>query len=221
MMKMMKKMAMVAAISMMVSATGIHAYAATDSTLISEAQQLESGEILTFGSLDELKGFLCFYAGNYRLLDNVQYKYRQLADGTTTLALEEAQMYDRETVEAQILAVFGTAQGATAAEKAAYASEIVYQAMSYDVNYQYASMDKAIADRTGVCWHYAKIAMVMLTKAGVDCEVQTVTYQGVYHALCRCTDEAGEVFYIDPAGKRTHISVADFHATYVPVALYR
>lgn len=40
--------------------------------------------------------------------------------------------------------------------------------MSYDVNYQYISMDKAISERTGVCWHYAKIAMIMLNKSGVD-----------------------------------------------------
>lgn len=220
MMKMMKEMAMVAAVSMMVSATGIQAFAA-DSTLISEAQQLESGETLAFGSLDELKGFLRFYVEDYRLYDYVQYKYGKSADGKATLALEAAQLYDRDSVEAQILATFGAAQGTTAAEKAAYTSKLVYNKMSYDVNYQYTSMDKAIADRTGVCWHYAKIAMIMLNKAGVDCEVQTVKYQGVQHALCKCVDEVGEVFYIDPVGKRTHISEAEFQATYVPVTLYQ
>lgn len=218
--KMMRKMAMVVAASMMVSATGIQAYAA-DSTLISEAQQLESGETLAFGSLDELKGFLRFYVEDYRLLDYVQYKYGKSSDGKTTLALEAAQLYDRAAVEAQIIDAFGEAQGSTAAEKAAYTSKAVYDNMSYDVNYQYTPMDKAIAGRTGVCWHYAKIAMIMLNRAGVDCEVQTVKYQGVQHALCKCTDEAGEVFYIDPVGKRTHITEAEFAAAYVPVTLYQ
>lgn len=89
------------------------------------------------------------------------------------------------------------------------------------VSQQYTSMDKAITDRTGVCWHYAKIAMIMLQKAGVDCEVQTVKYQGVQHALCKCMDEAGEVFYIDPVDKRTYLSETEFVATYVPVTLYQ
>ncbi len=219
--KMMKKMvAMVAVAGMMVS-TGIQAYAATDSNLINEAQQLESGETLAFSSLDELKGFLRFYVEDYRLYDYVQYKYGKSADGKATLALEAAQLYDRAAVEAQITDAFGSAQGATVAEKAAYTSKAVYDAMSYDANYQYIPMDKAISDRTGVCWHYAKIAMIMLNKAGVDCEVQTVKYQGVQHALCRCVDEAGEVFYIDPVGKRTHITEAEFQVAYVPVTLYQ
>lgn len=218
--KMMKKMvAMVALAGMMVSATGT-AYAA-DSTLISEAKKLESGETLAFGSLDELKGFLRFYVEDYRLLDYVHYQYGKSSDGRATLALEAAQLYDRAAVEAQIIVAFGEAQGSTAAEKVAYTSKAVYDNMFYDVNYQYTPMDKAIADRTGVCWHYAKIAMIMLNRAGVDCEVQTVKYQGVQHALCKCTDEAGEVFYIDPVGKRTHITEEEFAAAYVPVTLYQ
>lgn len=217
--KMMKTMAMTAAVLMMISTTS-QVYAATDATLYTEAQKLESGEILAFGSLDELKGFLCFYEG-YRLLDYVHYQYGRSSDGKTTLALEAAQLYDRAAVEAQILAIFGEAQGSTAAEKAAYTSKKVYNEMSYDVSYQYTSMDKAITDRTGVCWHYAKIAMIMLQKAGVDCEVQTVKYQGVQHALCKCMDEAGEVFYIDPVDKRTYLSETEFVATYVPVTLYQ
>ena len=46
-------------------------------------------------------------------------------------------------------------------------------------------------------------------------------YQGVQHTLCKCVDEAREVFYIDPVGKRTHITEAEFQAAYVPVTLYQ
>ncbi len=163
-------------------------------SLVSAAERYESGAYLSFESSEDFLSFISWYLTQYRLKDMAASDYR-MTDGKSRLA--ESGRYDREKLKKKILDSFSPLSGISDQEKIEDACRQIRSLLSYDPQSLRLSLDQALDSGTGVCWHFAKIASVLLTEAGIPSEPVFGTMGGTSHMWLCCRTEAGSV-WADP-----------------------
>lgn len=170
-----------------------------------QAQQLDRGETVKFANESDMFDFMEFYQTDYRLKDYSNgAQVLKYSDGTLGLQIPEANREDREALKSVIVNTFGQVSGNSIEEKITDACSKV-SVMQYDVTYAKVSIDQALNNKVGVCWHFAKSAMVLLEDAGVNCEMVQTEFRGAQHLILKC-DNGGEWIYVDPTSARVDAS---------------
>ena len=93
--------------------------------------------------------------------------------------------------------------GSTTDAASTYAMNLVAQTMDYDKSYLNATMNQAIQDGKGVCYHYTKLLKDVLTRFGIESEVvygnMTNGQDGEMHVWLKIWDkENSKWIYRDP-----------------------
>lgn len=162
----------------------------------------EDGEIITFESGDELYQFLEYYYGQYQLyLQNLYFDYDTTGGPATEkneYQLRNEKLYNRDAVCNLIDETFGTIEGETSREKLVNIL-IKLKGIEYSKESLYATLEDAVKEMKGCCWHYAKIASYLLNKEGIYTEIISgkVLETGENHCWIRSfIDDKWQ--YIDP-----------------------
>ncbi len=172
-------------------------YAASDSryeSFLSAAESYEAGEALSFESREDFLSFVSWYLTQYRLEDMAASDYRMM-NGQSRL--DENRLYDREQLKRKILHSFSPLSGSTDEEKIEHACRQIRSLLLYDPRSCHFSMTQALDSGMGVCWHFAKIAAVLLEESGIRTDLIYGSMQGIGHLWLSCRTESGTV-WADP-----------------------
>lgn len=173
-----------------------------DSGIDGLAARFEQGERLTFPGRQEVLNFLEYYTYGYRLgFPAGEYNLAHTDGNGYSVMLGESMRYDRQSVRSLILSEVGPLSGDTPYEKI-YDACRKLDGWEYDASYSTKPMDEAIRNRKGVCWHFAKVAAVLLEDAGFETEIMVGLVDnygttGDAHEMLRCKVD-GKWIYVDP-----------------------
>lgn len=168
------------------------------------AKKYENHNRLDFSDETEFKSFLNYYLLQYQMYNNGSfhvYFNRNSKDGSYSTTLGNQANYDRNNAILSVLQRFGRLNAGNAYEQVneacLKASSIKYDASSYNV-----SLQDAMKFNKGVCWHYAKVASILLNDAGIYTEVMVGNYKAMngsigLHMWIRCLIN-GKWVYADP-----------------------
>ena len=165
----------------------------TESRLLETAERYEAGEILYFSTKEDFISYLDWYLTQYRLKDVI--RYYSLNDWMSYLPPQ--MQYDRDTLLAMIREQFPLPGGKPQIEEIKDVCRIVREGLEYDLAADKLPLDESIRSGKGVCWHYAKIAKVLLTDAGIPTKIVYGTAYGVPHMWLCCQTDNG-ILYADP-----------------------
>ncbi len=174
------------------------------------AEKFAAREYVTFENEDEMLDFLEYY----QLQEHINGDLKKMIvnespDGSCGLRMQYANYYDRDGLKKRIIEELGPVTGETIEECIGQAFHKVTEKFEYDINYKYVSMEQALTDGRGVCWHMAKAAKVLLEDAGIYTETMSGKYYEGDHMWIRCWD--GEKWiYSDPSNFRQVIHYVDF-----------
>lgn len=183
----------------------------------------ESGSTLQFKTLNDSIDFINYYLLNYRLEDITSgFSLPRYPDGSCTLTLNNDRKYDREGLKQSIINAVGELEGNTVEEKVYDACTKLQTFLVYDLNYQKADMEKALADRRGVCWHSAKLAQALLEEEGITVEILMVktTQTNEEHVILRYLNEEGKWLYFDTTWIKSDVRFTNLSYSSV-VQLYK
>ncbi len=198
-----------------------------DGTKKELAEKFSEGERVTFETESDLADFWDYWDLQEMLNANTDSCKRTTnADGTYSLKIpdEKSYCYDKIALKDKIVEKFESGPWAEAkltgenvSDKVLTACGLIWSKLSYDLNYSNVSMENALDDGRGVCWHYARAAKVLLEDAGIYTETMAVTTNllssdktsGNLHMIIRCWD--GEKWiYSDPTIMWDNIPYKDF-----------
>jgi len=135
------------------------------------SERYVKGEKLYFNSISDFDEFLKYYVMQYELnCIYKHFKYNIEADGKITSILDKNQRYHREAIKGKIINKFGLPVGESNYEKI-YNICLEITNMDYSLNFIMKDLDTALNDNSCVCWHYAKIAAILLNESGIYTEV--------------------------------------------------
>lgn len=160
------------------------------------AREYESGRAVFFESRETFLSFVSWYLTQYRLEDVFAAGYR-LEDGKSLLG--ENKFYDRTALEEKILTSFSPLSGNSDREKILHACSQIRERMTYDAEAGTLSLGQALDSGKGVCWHFAKVAHFLLSRAGIPSRILFGTLNGIPHMWLCCSTESGHV-WADPQG---------------------
>ena len=174
------------------------------------SEEFEQTGSVTFNSNEEVLNFLEYYSIQYRLYDEVfNYPIQNkstsengISTETHTITMPNESKYDRNAVLNNIHNTFIPLRGDTPYEKLFDVCKQIKETMTYDLDYQHADLETAIINKRGVCWHYAKIAKVLLEDAGIQTEIMMGNLNGNGHMWIRCFID-GKWCYVDPTATQT------------------
>jgi len=158
------------------------------------SKRYEQGERLYFKDELGMKDFIKYYILQYNV--NVGRFICKVYSDTSTVRVETSTM-SVDSLSSIVLSVFGRLETELVPdqiqEACIKASEIVY-----DLAYKDATLDVALVDKKGVCWHYVKVVNILLKDRGLQTEVCYGTYRNdVFHMWLKVYD--GERWWcIDP-----------------------
>lgn len=163
------------------------------------SKRFEDGNRVYFNTENELLNFLEYYSLQYRLIDyDGEYYVYTEDNGQYSTALSKGQYYDREHLRHTIISKFGTLDNEVSDyDKLLDVCKKISSVMEYDLGYTSLSLEKALADNKGVCWHFSKIAKILLDEAGIENEIMIGYYEGNSHMWLRSLID-GKWAYIDP-----------------------
>lgn len=108
-------------------------------------------------------------------------------DGMTVVYTqpEEAQ-YDRSATMQHVIDVFGVDTSDNEYDTIMATGNRIWDKMYYSTAYMSATLDDAVDAGYGVCWHYARIAYVLLNAEGIPTRIRSGLYYGGAHAWNEC-----------------------------------
>jgi hypothetical protein len=168
-------------------------------TLLQECETFENGSEVKFQNDDEWMQFAYFYVNDYELN---RCKIRYQINGNSVRIADEGR-YNRSNIVQEITQTFGPIPGNTSEEKISNTCQIVREKIKYNESYANSTLDTAIKDQQGVCWHIAKICAVLLRENGIPCETvygytgRNIQSHEITHMWLKCNTGA-ETIYIDP-----------------------
>lgn len=159
----------------------------------------ENGEGLTFRNTAEARLFLEEYLLQYRIYDMGIGIYTVLRyDNHVELQFPDGMMYDRDRLDKSIREQFGTLKGNSAREQITDMCRRVNEKMVYDEDYADVALPQAMERGRGVCWHFAKIAAVLLREREIPTTVVHGLLDGESHVWLKCRVEDGTILNVDP-----------------------
>lgn len=168
------------------------------------AKKYENHHKLTFSNEAEFKNFLNYYLLQYQMYNNNSfpvYFCRNSNDGSYSTTLGNQANYNRNITISSVLQKFGRL---SVGNPYAQVNEACLKAssMEYDVSSYNVSLQDSLKSNKGVCWHYSKIASILLNDAGVYTEIMTGNYKAIdgsigLHMWIRCLIN-GKWVYADP-----------------------
>ena len=168
------------------------------------------GNLITFESRDDMENFLCWF--QLEKMDHQGDLWRfapKTYDGKQMFEMDKSELTSRlwQPDEAYNNFVDGIVAkltpGSTTDAASTYAMNLVAQTMDYDKSYLNATMNQAIQDGKGVCYHYTKLLKDVLTCFGIESEVvygnMTNGQDGEMHVWLKIWDkENSKWIYRDP-----------------------
>lgn len=186
----------------------------THSLLALAFARFEAGETVRFTSLGEYYDFFEEYLTQYRLED--------LRGGYALTGMElsipEEKKYDREGVRQVILERFPMPPGLTPRQAVEEVCRQIPDAIRYDASAAGLTLEEALAAGQGVCWHYVKIADVILEQAGIPTEIVHGSVMGLPHMWIRCQTGNQSVLADPQVGILT---ASDYQSRYRPYPYLR
>lgn len=163
------------------------------------ARRFERGDKVKFKRQEDLLDFFEYYSLNYKLLDyKCEYIVHQDNEGKYWASLDKNKIYSRDELRHKILDMFGTIdKDLSDYDKLLEVSKRIADNMEYDRSYIDLDLNKALTDKKGVCWHFTKIAKVLLEEAEVQTEVMIGFMDNESHMWVRCLVD-GKWLYSDP-----------------------
>lgn len=169
---------------------------------------LENGVNVEFSNLTELYDFIEYYGKEYNMgsqnLIFRAYKKKKLnaeneIESVTYFTNNSRnELYNRENTIKLFEENFNQGLiGETLEDKLKSACEYA-KVMEYSDEYLGASMEVAITDKKGGCWHLAKIVHYLLDRENIISEVVTGKSYGVPHMWLRVKNTDGSWIYCDP-----------------------
>ncbi len=181
----------------------------TGSLLVPAFVRFEAGEILRFSSTGEYYRFFEEYLTQYRLED---LKGGYVLKGQA-LSIPEERKYDREAVRLAILERFPPAEDPDPRQTIDEVCRQIRDTIRYDKAASGLTVKEALDAGKGVCWHYVKIADVVLEQAGIPTEIIHGSARGIPHMWLKCRTGDQEIL----ADPQTGILPApDYDAWYLP-----
>ena len=152
----------------------------------------------TFGTLTDARDFIDFVTQNYGLFgqgDSGPFSYNLNTDGSISI-LPHADTNRAATMQTIVNAI-GTSHGQSQLETVQLTMQKVYTYLTYSNGAEMISMDSAIAQKVGVCYHYSHAAYVLLNYEGVPTRIVAGMHGGGMHSWLETTID-GTVYTIDP-----------------------
>lgn len=159
-------------------------------------KRFEKGDKLTFSSLADRDEFLAYYMWQYRLKDqNCTFLLNESNDKYTA-TLQSDGFYDREKYM-QLIRQLGPLEGNTAYEKI---QALMDKLNSFDFGLYTLDYDlqECMEKKIGCCFHFTRIAHMLLKDAGIPNEVVVGKCNGNNHGWIAAMIN-GKKVYIDPA----------------------
>ncbi len=161
--------------------------------------RFENGEEQSFRNKEEARRFLEEYLLQYRMRDICTNRYPVVRySDRVVLRFPDDRRYDRDALIETIWERFGSLEGASVPERIADMCYKLNEKMIYDTDFAGAPMDQSLEAGRGVCWHYVKIAAVLLQESEVPTAVVHGLLEGDSHVWLRCRLEDGTVVDVDP-----------------------
>lgn len=165
----------------------------------------ENNEKIVFESKEDMYAFLEYYYTQYSMREqNLFFTYDtdNFGPGSDNekqeWTLYNKKSYDRQAVCDLIDNTFGEVKGETTHDKIIDVL-LKLKSIKYDLSYMKKDISTCINNKTGCCWHYAKIASYLLNKNGVYTEIipgkNLVSGEG--HCWIRCWED-DKWRYVDP-----------------------
>lgn len=160
---------------------------------------------LEFDSLAELNIFINWMQLEYSDHQGVPFIYHYNSDGSCQIRKSEVEKLltthggDISPVLTELSSQIPPHY--TLEEKADMANILVARYLTYDSEYESASMERALQDKKGVCYHYAKLLKGVLNDCGIQAEYMIGDFEGVgMHCWLRIYDsENNRYMYRDAA----------------------
>lgn len=167
------------------------------------ANELAETGFMYFGTKEEAGEAYDFYATRYTFLgqnENCVGRYTgQTTNGITIHSLTVPTETNQQDTMRNIVKKIGlTTRGS--ADDMQYICNImngVYRYFEYDINYESASMNTALADRRGVCYHFSHAAYVLLNYQGIPARLVSGTVNGNEHVWLEVKID-GKTYTADP-----------------------
>lgn len=144
--------------------------------------RFEAGESIAFSSIREYYNFFEQYLTQYRLED---LKGGYPLTGMET-SIPDERRYDRESVRQHILTLFSLTDAMDPRETIEEVCRQIRSTIRYDQTASGLTLEEALASGCGVCWHYVKIADVVLEDSGIPTEIIHGSVLGTPHMWLRC-----------------------------------
>ncbi len=161
--------------------------------------RFENGEEQSFRDKEEARRFLEAYLLQYRMNDICTDRYPVVRySDHVVLRFPDDRRYDRNCQIEAIWDRFGSLEGDSASERIADMCCKLNERMIYDTDFADAAMLQSLEAGRGVCWHYVKIAAVLLRENEVPTAIVHGLLDGDSHVWLRCRLEDGTVVDVDP-----------------------
>ena len=168
---------------------------------------LPPGEELVFDSRQEVNLFVCWLQFERATLQGLSYTMNQRTDGTVSVKKSTLQKLESSIVEGgayqnAVRQIAGLVPSDySIGEKVNYATAQTANAFVYDMAYERKSMEEAVRDKKGVCYHYAMLLHSVLSELSIESEF-VVGYNGqsdMTHVWLKIFDsDQGKWIYRDP-----------------------
>lgn len=177
------------------------------------------GDTISFDSLEELNTFICWFQLERMDHQGDSWTYSTVAqkNGETKLVVAKNLFTERakplseayyklvDDITAQLI------PGDSVSSVCTHAVNLVARTLDYDKSYTNMTMDTAIADGKGVCYHYVKILRDVLEKYGLQTEILYGNMldgeRDETHVWVRVWDEEnGQWIYRDPTRASTYLA---------------
>lgn len=182
-------------------------------------------EDVIFENEKEMRIFMYWYEMECATRQGMSYAYKQYSDGNrVSIRKTEFSKFPTELGETYQKAL---AEDAAAIDMTRPFTEHIMQAVTlanarftYDLSSQDLTMDEALANKKGVCYHYAKYLNGLLTAIGVETKFEVGTLStsesGYLHVWNTAKDpETGITYYLDPSSVLTTQNLIKTPITYL------
>ena len=168
---------------------------------------------ITFENEKEMRIFMYLYEIECATSQGISYTYKQYSNNeNVSIKKSEFSKFQTELGETYQKAV---AEDAAAMDMTKPFTERIMQAVmlttahfTYDLSGQNFTMEEALVNKKGVCYHYAKYLNGLLTTIGVETKYEIGTLglsdAGYLHVWNTAKDpDTGITYYLDPSSTRT------------------
>lgn len=168
---------------------------------------LAADDELIFDSGQEANLFICWIQFERATSQGLAYMSNRKSDGTVAIKKSELQKLESDMVKdgayqnaiCQIAGLIPSDY--TIVDKVDYATVQTAKALAYDKDYEKKSMEEAVRDKKGVCYHYAMLLHAVLSELAIESEF-VIGYgdrSGATHVWLKIYDpEQNKWIYRDP-----------------------